>query len=160
MNKKIIYFVLSSVIFLILIFSVIGFIYYAEVEAVSQTRVEIKSIDLIEIYASGVKLFFIVNFINPTGRRISDLSSDFNIYIDSIKIGEGFFSNIDIEPYDEISKEVLVTIKYSSAAYALKELILNFIIGIKTSFRLEGVITADVLFGLSETSHRFVATNI
>ena len=157
MERKIIYYIALIIITIILLFSIIGYTYYADVEAISKTQVEIENIDLIKIYSNGVKLGLIVKFKNPSDREINDLSSNFNIYVDSKYIGDGSFSNINIKQQSSTSEQVIITISYSNLAQSTIEIIKNYIQGEKTSFSIKGKLTADVLFGLSETSHSYIA---
>lgn len=157
MEHKKIYFIVSIVIIIIFIFSVIGYTFYADIKAISKTQVELEKIDLINIYSNGVKLGLIVKFINPSDRDISDLSSNFKIYVDSDYIGHGSFSNINIKEQSYTSKQVLITVSYSNLAQSTINILKNFIQGDKTIFSIQGKLTADVLFGLTKTSHSYSA---
>ncbi len=157
MEHKKIYFIISIAITIILISSVIGYTYYADIEAISKTQVEIEKINIIKIYSNSINLGLIVKFINPSDRKITDLSSNFKIFIDSKYIGDGSFSNIHIKQSSYCSKQVLITVSYSNIAQSTIDIIKNFIQGEKTIFSIKGKLTADVLFGLTKTSHRYTA---
>ena len=159
MERKKTYYISTVAVVIILVLSFSGYTYYADAEAVSKTQVEIENLNLIKIYTNGLSLSFSVKFINPADREINDLSADFDIYINSIKIGIGKFSNIDIEPQDETSKQMTITVSYSGLAQSAIQIIKDFINGQKTGFSIMGTIKADALFGLIETSHKFVAKN-
>ncbi len=159
MNRKQIYYVLSIVVSLILFLSFMGFTYYADAAAVSKVRVRVENIDLVNIYSNGVKLGFTVRFVNPTNREINDLSSDFDIYIDDVKIGSGSFSDMDIGSNDDTSEQMTVLVTYLGLAQSAVNVIKNFIYGEKTGFSIQGVVTADILFGLTKISSKFVATD-
>lgn len=156
--RKKIYYISAIAVTLLLFFSFIGFTYYADAEAVSKAQVKVENLNLIKVYNNGVKLGFTVKFANPSDREINDLFSYFDIYVDSIKIGEGSFLNIDIKPDDETSKQMSVTASYSGLAQSAINVIKNFVRGEKTSLSIEGTVSADVLFGLAKTSHKFIAT--
>lgn len=157
MQHKTIYYIAIISVIIIIIFSILGYTYYADIEAISKTKVEMENIDLINIYSNGVKLGLIVKFINPSDREISDLSSNFKIFVDSNYIGCGSFSNINIKQQSETSKQVSITITYSDLTQSTINIIKNFIQGEKTMFSIKGKLTADVLFGLTETSHSYTA---
>jgi hypothetical protein len=157
MKHKTIYYIAIIFVIIIIIFSIIGYTYYADVEAISKTKVEIENIDLININPNSIKLGLIVKFINPSDREITDLSSNFKIYVDSNYIGRGSFSNINIKQQSYTSKQVSITIAYSDLAQSTIDIINNFIKGEKTMFSIQGKITADVLFGSTETSHCYTA---
>jgi LEA14-like dessication related protein len=159
MNRKQIYYIISIAVFFILVLSFAGFTYYADAEAVSKTQIKIQNLNLIKIHSNGVKLGFTVNFVNPSDREINDLSSDFDIYIDGIKIGSGSFSDIDIKPYDYTSKQMTVMVSYSGLAQSAVNVIKNFIYVQKTGFTIKGTIKVDTLFGLTEISQKFIAAN-
>jgi len=158
MKIKKFYYLSVIVVTLTLLFSFIAYVYYADVDAVSKTKVEIEDINLLNIYTNGVIIGFTVRFINPSYREIKDLSSKFDIYVDSNYIGSGSFSNINIEQRSYTSKTISITVTYYNLAQSTIEIIKDFIFGERTSFSIQGTLTADVLFGLTETSYNFITT--
>lgn len=159
MKRKNIYSISAIAVALILFFSFMGFTYYADAAAVSKTQVELENIDLIKIYSNGLTLGFIVKFVNPSDREINDLSSEFGIYIDTINIGSGSFSNIDIKSNGETSRPITITVSYLGLASSAILVIKNFVNGQKIGFSIQGTVTADVLFGLTDASQKFVAAS-
>ena len=65
--------------------------------------------------------------------------------------------NIDIKQHSYTSKQVSITVLYSNLAQSTINILKNFIRGEKTIFSIQGKLTADVLFGLTKTSHSYTA---
>ena len=143
--------------------SVSGFlvyIYYADVEAMSNIKVTINDVDIKDVVIpTSFKLKLDANIYNPTDQDISGLSSTFDIYIEDNYVGEGDFSNVFISAYDQIEKDVSVTIYYSGLADASVDVIKNVITDGNFDLTIVGNINGNVLFDLITFSQEFETTH-
>ena len=76
--------ILSIVIFIIIILSILSFIfvnYKSDVEAINDIDISLNNVDIFDLEITSFKLNLDVEIINPSNREINQLSSDFDIYI-------------------------------------------------------------------------------
>ena len=147
--------IIAILIILILTISIVGFTYYRDADALSKVRLEINDIEFISPTLTNVTLKFSVKFINPSDTNINNLESVFDIFIESNYIGEGNFSNIDIQSNSNITKQIKVTIIYSGLAHSVVDIILNFISGKTSSLKIDGNLRSDTVFGLIKISEKY-----
>ena len=150
----------KTVIAVVLILSVIGFLgynYNADVEAISNIEVTLDDINLTDINFTSFKVKLDVNISNPTNQHISNLSSNFDIYIAENYIGKGNFSKVSIPASSHCSKDVFVTIYYSGLADAAADVIKSIITNEEFDLTIDGEISGNALFGLTTVSQSFKA---
>jgi len=153
--------ILSIVIFIIIILSILSFIfvnYKSDVEAINDIDISLNNVDIFDLEITSFKLNLDVEIINPSNREINQLSSDFDIYIENKYIGTGNFSNADIQKNSNISKDVIITIYYSGLAEAVVNIIENLISDGEFDLRINGIIYAKALFGMSIIEQIFIAS--
>jgi len=138
----------------------LGYIYYADVAAMSSIEVTIKNVDITDRKVTSFKLKLDANLYNPTDQDISGLSSVFDIYIEDNYVGEGGFSNVFIPAHTQSEKDVSITIYYSGLAYAVVDVIKNVITEGDFNLIISGNINGNVLFGLIAFSQEFETTHI
>ena len=153
--------ILSIFIFIIIILSILSFIYVnykSDVEAINDIDISLNNVDIFDLEITSFKLNLDVEIINPSNREINQLSSDFDIYIENKYIGTGNFSNADIQKNSNISKDVIITIYYSGLAEAVVNVIENLISDGEFDLRINGIIYAKALFGMSIIEQTFIAS--
>jgi len=157
MNKQntILLTILCIVFLLIAFFS---YTYYSDAIAIQQIKVEIEEINNIDPKFTSATLSFTMNITNPSSKPINDLSSTFDIYIESNYIGKGSFSDIDIEAFSTKYESMSITVYYSGLADAGVDIIKNWVHGEETKLTINGAMKASVLFGLAEASHEFTGS--
>jgi len=138
----------------------LGYIYYADVEAMSSIEVTINDVYITDVKFTSFKLKLDANIYNPTDQDISGLSSAFDIYIEDNYVGEGGFSNVFIPAHTQSEKDVLITIYYSGLADAAVDVIKNVITEDNFDLTISGNINGNVLFGLITFSQEFETTYI
>ncbi len=151
-----------AVIILAIILSVsgfLGYIYYADVAAMSSIEVTINDVDITDVKFTSFKLKLDANIYNPTDQDISGFSSTFYIYIEDNYVGEGGFSNVFIPAHAQSEKDVSITIYYSGLADASVDVIKNIIKEGKFDLTISGNINGNVLFGLITFSQEFETTH-
>jgi len=137
----------------------LGYIYYADVAAMSSIEVTINDVDITDVKFTSFKLKLDANIYNPTDQDISGLSSTFDIYIEDNYVGEGDFSNVFISAHAQSEKDVSVTIYYSGLADASVDVIKNIITEGNFDLTISGNINGNVLFGLITFSQEFETTH-
>ncbi len=137
----------------------LGYIYYADVAAMSSIEVTINDVDITDVKFTSFKLKLDANIYNPTDQDISGLSSTFDIYIEDNYVGEGDFSNVFISAHAQSEKDVSVTIYYSGLADASVDVIKNVITEGNFDLTISGNINGNVLFGLITFSQEFETTH-
>jgi LEA14-like dessication related protein len=150
-----------AAITLAIILSVSGFliyIYYAEVEAMSNIEVTVNDVDIKDIVPTSFKLKLDANIYNPTDQDISRLSSKFDIYIEDNYVGEGSFSNVFIPAHAQSEKDISITIYYSGLAAATADVIKNVIKEGNFDLTISGELNGNVLFDLIAFSQEFETT--
>ena len=148
----------KTVIIIAIILSVLGFLgysYNADVEAINSIEVKLDDIDLTDIKFTSFKLKLDVNISNPTNQHISNLSSNFDIYIAENYVGKGNFSKVSIPASSHCSKDISVTIYYSGLADAAVDVIKNIITSEEFNLTIDGEISGNALFGLTTVSQSF-----
>ena len=150
----------KTVIIIAIILSVLGFLSYsynADVEAISSIEVKLDDIDLTDIKFTSFKLKLDVNISNPTNQHISNLSSNFDIYIAENYVGKGNFSKVSIPASSHCSKDIFVTIDLRGLADAAVDVIKNLITNEEFDLTIDGEISGNALFGLTTVSQSFKA---
>ena len=155
--------IVNIVITLTVILSVsglLGYIYYADVTAMSGIEIKLNDVDLTDVKLSSFKLKLHTSIYNPTDQDISELSSAFNIYIEDNFVGKGSFSKTFIYAHSQIEKDISITIFYSGLADATIDVIIEIIKEGNFDLIISGNISGNVLFNLIEFSQEFEATYI
>jgi len=155
--------IVNIVITLTVILSVsglLGYIYYADVTAMSGIEIKLNDVDLTDVKLSSFKLKLHTSIYNPTDQDISELSSAFNIYIEDNFVGKGSFSKTFISAHSQIEKDISITIFYSGLADATIDVIIEIIKEGNFDLIISGNISGNVLFNLIEFSQEFEATYI
>ena len=134
-----------------------GYIYYADVAAMSSIEVTINDVVITDVKFISFKLKLDADIYNPTDQDISGLSSTFDIYIEDNYIGEGGFSNVFIPAHAQSEKDVSITI--SGLAVAAVDVIKNVITEGNFDLTISGNINGNVLFGLITFSQEFETTH-
>lgn len=136
----------------------LGYIYFADVAAMSSIEVTINDVDITDVKFTSFKLKLDANIYNPTDQDISGLSSAFDIYIEDNYVGEGGFSNVFIPAHAQSEKDVSITTYYSGLADAAVDVIKNVITEGNFDLTISGNINGNVLFGLITFSQEFETT--
>ena len=136
----------------------LGYTYYSDASAIQQIRAEIEGISNIDPKITSATLTFTMNITNPTSKHIQDLSSTFDIYIESNYIGNGSFSDISIEPLSTTYKPMTVKVYYNGLADAGVDIIKNWVQGEETKLTITGTMSASILFGFAEATHDFTGS--
>jgi hypothetical protein len=143
----------------ILLIILLGYSYFADAQAIQQVYADVTAINQINPKLTSAAILFTLNITNPSSRNINKLSSTFDLYIEKNFIGTGSFSNFSIPGQTNKFKEVSLTIQYTGLADSAVDIIKNWVSGQHTTLRIEGVMTASVLFGLATVSHKYTATS-
>ena len=143
----------------LLIFFSSFYIYTNDVAAVSSVEIGIQKIKIekVNLINQTFTLNISVNLTNPTGSKIQNLSSTFDIFIESYYIGSGSFQEAHINPHTNTSIPIATTITYKGLATYAIESILNLINEQQTTLHINGTMTAKIFFGLSQTTQEFTA---
>ena len=132
----------------------LGYTYYVDVNALSNTEVTINDISLQELHLTYCKLKLSININNFADRDITDISAKFDINVANNYVGSGSFSRISIPAKSIREKDAGITIYYANVASAVVE-------GIKKGnfdVTIVGEIKANVLFNLITVSKEFKAS--
>jgi hypothetical protein len=154
-------YIISTFILIIIIISILSFIfinYKSDVEAINVINISLNNVNIFDLKITSFKLNLDVEIINPSNREINQLSSYFDIYIENNYIGNGNFSNVNIQKNSNISKTIIITIYYSGLADAAVDIIENLINEGEFDLRINGTIYANALFGMSIIEQTFIAT--
>ena len=150
--------ILIIIIVTILLFSFIFINYNSDFEAINSLNVKLRDVDIFDASIASFKLKLIVEIINPSDRDIIELSSDFEIFIEDNYIGEGNFSNININKNSSENKDIIIIIYYSGIAEAVVDVIENIINEGNFNLKINGTLYAKALFGLSLIEQNYIAT--
>ncbi len=157
MNKVI----LAIVIIIIISISFLSYIflnYRSDVEAINNLNLDLKDVDIFDInILTSFKLKLTVEITNPSNREINDLSSNFEIFIEDQYIGQGNFSNVNINKNSKINQDISITIYYSGLAEAIVEIIKNLIDEGDFTLKIDGTLYAKTLFGMSTIKQNYFA---
>lgn len=137
----------------------LGYTYFADAQSIEQVYAQVETIDQINPKFTKADITFTLNITNPTSRDITDLSSTFDIYIEQNYIGTGSFANFSIPSQTNKFKQVTITGNYGGLADSAVDIIKNWVSGQDSTLRIEGTMTASVLFGLTTASHEYTATS-
>ncbi len=151
---------ISFIIVGILLISIfLAYTYYADADALQNVYAEIEGIDQINAKITSATITFNLNITNPSNRNINQLSSTFDIYIENNFVGTGSFSDHDISAQTSNLKQVQINVNYGGLADSSIDILKNLVAGQDSQIEIKGTITASVLFGLTTTSHEFIATS-
>jgi len=142
MEKKLPIFLVIIVAVVILSFLAIR--YTMEATAISKLQVTVKSVQIQEIKVTYTKLKLFIEISNPTNEDISQLSTDYNIFIAGSIVGEGSMplTNIPAQTVKETSTTVIIY--FANVANVVIDAITNQ----KFNLTIQGTLHAKVLFGL------------
>lgn len=143
----------------ILLITFFGYTYYADADAILQLTSDVESINQINPKITSTTITFTLNITNPTNRHITDLNSEFNIFIENNEIGKGSFSELDIPSQSSVLKQVTITVFYNTLADSVVDIIKNSLQGQDSELTIKGTMNAAVLFGLTRVSQDFIATS-
>jgi hypothetical protein len=148
-----------GIVILLILISFLGYTFYADAEAIQQVSAEVETINRIEPKITSATLLFTINLTNPSSRNIHQLSSTFDIFIENNFVGTGSFSDHDIPAQTSTIKEISININYGGLADSAVDILKNWVKGQESTVRINGNITAAVLFGLTTASHEFTASS-
>jgi hypothetical protein len=152
---------LSIFIIIIITISFLSFIFFnynSDLEAINNLNVILRDVDIFDASITSFKLKLIVEIINPSNREIIELSSDFDIFIENNYVGEGNFSNVNIQKNSTLNKDIIITIYYSGIAEAVVDIIKNLINAEEFYLKINGILYAKALFGFSIIEQNYIAT--
>lgn len=147
--------VISVAILLFIIF--LGYTYYADAKAIEHVYATVETIDQINPKFSKATITFTLNITNPSTRDVNKLSSTFDLYIENNYIGSGSFSNLSIPSQTNKFKQVSMTVEYKGIADSVVDILKNWAGGQNTTMKVDGTMTASILFGLATASHDYIA---
>ena len=149
MEKKSLVFLVIIVAVVILSFLAIW--YTTEATAISKLQVTVTNVQIQEIKVTYTKLKLNIEISNPTSEDISQLSTDFNIFIAGIFIGKGSTPLMNIPAQAVKKTNTTIIIYYANVANAVIDALAN------QNFKLtiQGTLHAKVLFGLLSLSQDF-----
>jgi hypothetical protein len=153
--------IIATILIIIISISFLSFIfinYKSDVEAINNINVILRDVDIFDMKITSFKLKMDVEINNPSNREIIELSSDFEIFIEKNYIGEGNFSDVNIQKNSSIYKDIFITIYYSGLAEAAVKIINNLIDEGEFKLTIEGSIYAKALFGMSTIKQNFTAS--
>ena len=137
----------------------LGYTYFADAQAIEKVYAEVENINQINPKFTKADITFTLNITNPTTRDINQLASTFDIFIQDNYVGTGSFSNFSIPAQTNKFKQVSITVDYGGIANSVVDILTNWVSGQNTTLRIEGTMTAQVLFGLTTASHSYTATS-
>ena len=146
---------ITTGIVLLILFGFLIFNYNNSVSAINNVEVIVRDVTIIEAKLTQCQLKLIVNISNPTDVQLSDITSNFDIYLSGDYIGEGKFSKITIPPHSYRWKDIMITIYYEGLADAVIDIIGDLISGKKVTLTIEGTINATTFFGIIPISKDF-----
>ena len=155
-NKLVITAIIIAIVLSVLVF--LWFSYNADLEAISNIDVTLDDIDLTDIKLTSFKLILNVNISNPTNQYISNLSSNFDIFIANNYVGNGEFSKVTIPRKSQSNKDVIVIVYYSGLADAVVDIIKKVITNEEFDLTIDGEVRGNALFGLTSASQSFELT--
>ena len=147
--------IIIIIIAMVIISGFFGYTYYADVNAIRNTKVTITDIILQELQLTYCKLKLFININNLADRDISDISAKFDVNIANNYVGFGSFSKISVPSKSVREIEATLTIYYLDVASAVVEVIKNG----KFDVTVEGEINASVLLNLISVSQGFKASH-
>lgn len=151
MNKK-------TLIYLLIIITIILLIFLSikctlEATAISKLQATIKSVQIQEIKVTYTKLKLNIELLNPTNEDISELSTDFNIFITGNNVGKGNTSAINIPAKTIKQTSSIIIIYFADVANAVMDSIIN----LKFNLTINGTFHAKILFGFFSVTQDFSA---
>ena len=151
MDKKLLFF---FVIIVVIILSFLAISYIMETTAISKLQVTVKNVQIQELKVSYAKLKLFIEMSNPTSWDISQLSTDYNIFIASSIVGNGSIAITNIPAQTTKEASTTVIIYFANVANAVLEALTkqNF------DLTIQGTLHAKVLFGFFSISQDFSST--
>jgi len=149
MEKKSTVFIAIIIVVVILSFFTIR--YTMDASAISKLQVTVKGIQIQEIKITYIKLKVNIEISNPTSEDISQLSTDFNIFIADSIVGDGntILTNIPAQTIKETNTTIIIY--FANVSNAVIDAITNQNFNLK----IQGRVHAKVLFGLLSISQDF-----
>ncbi|MDH7507693.1 MAG: hypothetical protein QHH15_07935 [Candidatus Thermoplasmatota archaeon] len=144
------------IIIIVCISSILVTKYTIEAISISQLQITIKNIHIQEIKISYAKLKVDIEIFNPTNEDISQLSSDYNIYINSGLVGIGNMLITDIPAGTVKKTSTTIIIYFADVANAA----VNAIINQNFNLTINGILQVKIFFDLFSISHEFSSTYI
>ena len=151
----------KNIIYIIAIICIVGFVsgfltylYINEVNALNDMTISVRAVTLDELRFTYSRLKVVVEFTNPSSLGLSDVSSWFDVYIANTVVGNGSFSNFDIDAKFTSSKEVYITVYHADVADAVIDAIENH----NFDLTIEGTVRQKVLFDILTVTKPFTAT--
>jgi LEA14-like dessication related protein len=149
--------VLSILLLLTFFFA---YTYYNDVEALGNISAEISSINQVDFnFFTPTIITFTLNISNPSNIQMNQLSSTFDLYIEENFLGSGSFQNIIIAPQSNRFTQVTMSLDNSEIAASVIDILANWQSNQNTTVKVQGIMSASVLFGLATTSHEYIAKN-
>ena len=145
--------IILSIILILLVYN-----YTNNVNALKDIEIKVIDLNVTEAKLTHCKLNIIVNITNPAGLKISDLSSNFKIYISKIYMGHGNFSKVTILPNSYQLTTIKIILYYDGLYELAIELIKELISGEKITLTLNGNLNEQILFGLISITKNFNIT--
>lgn len=152
-NQKI--FIILIIVLLLSLFLVYTF--YTDTESLKQVYAKVEGIQDIDAKFTSATITFNLNITNPSSKSINQLSSTFDIFIENNFIGTGSFADYSIPAKTSIDKEVEVNVNYGGLADSSIDILKNWASGEESEIKIDGTITASILFGLTAASQDFTA---
>jgi len=148
----------SSIYIIIIVVAIImSFLtikYIIDASAISKLQVTIKSVQIQEIKVTYAKLKLNIEISNPTSEDISQLSTDYNIFITGSIVGSGSMRLTDITALTVKGTSTTIIIYFANIANAVIDAILNQ----NFSLTISGILNAKILFDLLPISQNFSST--
>jgi len=146
--------VFLAVIITVVVLSFLAIRYTMDASAISKLQVTVKGVQIQEIKVTYIKLKLNIEISNPTNDDISQLSTDFNIFIASSIVGEGsmLLTNIPAQTVKETNTTVIIY--FANVSNAVIDAITNQ----NFTLKIQGTMHAKVLFGLLPISQDFSST--
>lgn len=131
----------------LLIFSFLSYIFYSDVRALENIKVEVNDVRVKKLLPDMV-LSISIKLINDEGRKIEDLEGYMNIYILNESVGKINFSDVDMAAHSYAEIEVPLTLYYDEVAKGILKAIKNG----NFNVTMKGSISGKILFGLMKYS--------
>lgn len=137
-----------------------AFVYYRDVSAIRDIEVTVTDAELPDGFWGEVlrnrslTVTIHMQLYNPTGRDISDMRTDFDIYIGETQVGDGGFSGVSVPAHSSVNKTMQVTLSLADVASGIIDAIRQE----SFTIRLDGQVEGAVLFGLATFQQPFTAS--
>ncbi len=148
------------IILVLLLFTLfLGYTYYVDADTLQHISAEVSSIQQVYVTIPATTITFTLNISNPGQRSINQLSSTFDLYIEQNYLGSGSFHDLTIPPQSSQFTQVTMSLDNSEIAASVVDMLSNLRFSQNTTVKVEGTMTASVLFGMATASHQYIAKN-